>query len=49
LNGKEEDILFRKLENGADYIVVGRPISTAADPIAVVEWMQKEIIAALAP
>jgi len=24
--------------------VVGRPISTAADPIAVVEQMQKEIL-----
>ena len=37
----------KALENGADYIVVGRPISTATDPIAVVESMQKEITAAL--
>jgi orotidine-5'-phosphate decarboxylase len=29
--------------NGADYVVVGRPISTAKDPIAVVESMQEEI------
>lgn len=29
--------------NGADYVVVGRPISTAKDPIAVVESMQHEI------
>lgn len=29
--------------NGADHVVVGRPISTAADPVAVVESMQKEI------
>ena len=29
--------------NGADYVVVGRPISRASDPIAVVESMQNEI------
>lgn len=29
--------------NGADYVVVGRPIRTAKDPIAVVESMQQEI------
>jgi orotidine-5'-phosphate decarboxylase len=29
--------------NGADYVVIGRPISTAKDPIAVVESMQHEI------
>ncbi len=29
--------------NGADHVVVGRPISTAADPVAVVEAMQEEI------
>jgi len=34
--------------NGADYVVVGRPISTANDPIAVVESMQKEIQKGLA-
>ncbi len=28
---------------GADHVVVGRPISTAEDPLAVVESMQKEI------
>ena len=29
--------------NGADYVVVGRPIRTAKNPIAVVETMQQEI------
>ena len=29
--------------NGADYVVVGRPISKAKDPIAIVESMQNEI------
>ncbi len=33
--------------NGADHIVVGRPISTATDPLAVVASMQKEIEEAL--
>ncbi len=31
------------IRNGADYIVVGRPIRTADDPIAVVESLQSEI------
>lgn len=35
------------IRNGADYVVVGRPISTAKDPIAVVEIMQREIQEAL--
>lgn len=34
--------------NGADYVVVGRPISRAKDPIAVVESMQSEIRKGLA-
>ena len=29
--------------DGADHVVVGRPIRDAADPIAVVESMQREI------
>ena len=29
--------------NGADYVVVGRPIRTAINPLAVVESMQQEI------
>ncbi|MEA1949568.1 MAG: orotidine-5'-phosphate decarboxylase [Thermodesulfobacteriota bacterium] len=29
--------------NGADYVVIGRPISTAKNPIALVESMQNEI------
>ena len=36
------------IANGADYIVVGRPISTAADPVAMVELLQREIGKALA-
>jgi orotidine-5'-phosphate decarboxylase len=36
------------IRNGADHIVVGRPIKTASDPIGVVETMQKEIEDALA-
>jgi orotidine-5'-phosphate decarboxylase len=32
---------------GADYIVVGRPIRDAADPIPIIEAMQEEIEAAL--
>ncbi len=31
------------IRNGADYVVVGRPISTAADPLAVVAQLQVEI------
>lgn len=31
------------MANGADHIVVGRPISTATDPIAIVELMQRDI------
>ncbi len=32
---------------GADYIVVGRPIRDAADPISIIEAMQEEIAATL--
>jgi orotidine-5'-phosphate decarboxylase len=32
---------------GADHVVVGRPISTASDPITIIEAMQAEIRAAL--
>jgi orotidine-5'-phosphate decarboxylase len=32
---------------GADHVVVGRPISTASDPIAVIEVMQNQIRTAL--
>lgn len=35
------------IRNGADHIVVGRPIRDAADPVAVVQQMQDEIAAAL--
>ena len=33
--------------NGADYVVIGRPIRKAADPLAKVEEIQREIAAAL--
>jgi len=39
----------RAISNGADYLVVGRPITGAAYPQAVIEAMQQEIRAALAP
>lgn len=37
------------IRNGADHIVVGRPIKTASDPLGVVESMQVEIEEALIP
>lgn len=37
----------RAIAAGADYLVVGRPISQAADPLAVIAAMQAEIAAAL--
>lgn len=37
----------RALSNGADHVVVGRPISRAADPLAVVEAMRENIRLAL--
>ena len=35
------------IRNGADYVVVGRPIRDAKDPLAVVKGLQEEIAAAL--
>ncbi len=37
----------KAIANGADYVVVGRPITTAKDPIAVVESIQGEIRVAI--
>jgi orotidine-5'-phosphate decarboxylase len=37
----------RALANGADHVVVGRPISKAPDPIAVIEVMQADIVKSL--
>lgn len=37
----------RAIENGADFLVVGRPIKTAADPALAAEAIQVEIAAAL--
>ncbi len=37
----------RAVVSGADHVVVGRPISKAADPLAVIEAMQQEIAAGL--
>jgi orotidine-5'-phosphate decarboxylase len=39
---------YDAIRNGADYVVVGRPIRNASDPVALVITMQKEIAAALA-
>ncbi|MBW2565574.1 MAG: orotidine 5'-phosphate decarboxylase, partial [Deltaproteobacteria bacterium] len=36
-------------ENGADYIVVGRPIRDASDPVAMIESMQSQIQSVLEP
>lgn len=38
---------YAAIRNGADHVVVGRPIRNAKDPIAVVKAMQEEIAAAL--
>lgn len=35
------------IRSGADYVVVGRPIKQAADPLQVVEYLQREIITGL--
>jgi len=32
------------ISNGADHVVVGRPITQAADPTAVIEQMQQDIL-----
>jgi len=37
----------RALANGGDHVVVGRPISKAADPISVIEGMQADIAKSL--
>jgi orotidine-5'-phosphate decarboxylase len=37
----------RALANGADHVVVGRPISKAAEPLAVIEAMQADIVKSL--
>jgi orotidine-5'-phosphate decarboxylase len=33
------------IKNGANHVVVGRPITRAADPIKVIEQMQQDIVA----
>ncbi len=38
---------YAAIRNGADHVVVGRPIRDARDPVAVVKAMQDEITAAL--
>ena len=37
----------KAIANGADYVVVGRPITRAADPLSVIGGLQEEIGAAL--
>jgi len=39
---------FEAIKNGADYIVVGRPIRTAPDPVAAARKVMEEIAAGLA-
>lgn len=38
---------FQAIRDGADYLVVGRPIRTASDPAAAAESVQKDIARAL--
>lgn len=38
---------FQAIRDGADYLVVGRPIRTAADPASAAEAIQKDIARAL--
>jgi orotidine-5'-phosphate decarboxylase len=38
---------FQAIRDGADYLVVGRPIRTAADPAAAAEAIQADIARAL--
>ena len=38
---------YQAIRNGADYVVVGRPIRNAKDPVAVVKAMQDDIARAL--
>jgi orotidine-5'-phosphate decarboxylase len=33
------------IKNGASHVVVGRPITRAADPVKVIEQMQQDIVA----
>lgn len=33
----------KAIKNGADHVVIGRPIKTAKDPVALIESIQKEI------
>lgn len=49
LIGDQQRVLTpaRAIENGADFLVVGRPIKTAPDPAAAAETIQSEIAAAL--
>ena len=38
---------YQAIRNGADYVVVGRPIRNASDPLAVVRQIQEQMGAAL--
>lgn len=38
---------YQAIHNGADHIVVGRPIRNASDPLAVVDLLQQQIAAAI--
>jgi orotidine-5'-phosphate decarboxylase len=39
---------FQAIRDGADYLVVGRPIRMASDPASAAESIQSEIARALA-
>ena len=39
----------RAIADGADYLVVGRPITKAAEPVEVINLLQDEIRQALVP
>ncbi|MGF1613012.1 MAG: orotidine-5'-phosphate decarboxylase [Gammaproteobacteria bacterium] len=38
---------YQAIRNGADYVVVGRPIRDASDPMSVVKRIQDEMVSAL--
>ena len=41
------ETVVQAIRAGADYVVVGRPIRDAADPIPIIEAMQEEIASTL--
>jgi orotidine-5'-phosphate decarboxylase len=39
---------YQAIRNGADYVVVGRPIRNSSDPVSVVKQIQDQIADAIA-